>query len=70
MNYILFSSESVCAGHPDKICDQISDAILDEALKVNPESRVAIETLVTKNKVILAWELTCKQARAWFSLYC
>jgi S-adenosylmethionine synthetase len=54
MNYILFSSESVCAGHPDKICDQISDAILDEALKVNPESRVAIETLVTKNKVILA----------------
>jgi S-adenosylmethionine synthetase len=49
MNYPLFSSESVCAGHPDKICDQISDAILDEALRVDKNSRVAIETLVTVN---------------------
>lgn len=59
MNYKYFTSESVCAGHPDKVCDQISDAILDAALKVDPASRVAIETLVTKNKVVLAGEVTC-----------
>jgi S-adenosylmethionine synthetase len=59
MNYSLFSSESVCAGHPDKICDQISDAVLDAALKIDPHSRVACETLVTTNKVVLAGEVTC-----------
>lgn len=59
MNYSLFSSESVCAGHPDKICDQISDAVLDAALKVDHHSRVACETLVTTNKLILAGEVTC-----------
>lgn len=53
-----FSSESVSAGHPDKICDQISDAILDETLKQDKYSRVAVETLVKDNKVILAGELS------------
>ncbi|MBI5127059.1 methionine adenosyltransferase [Candidatus Roizmanbacteria bacterium] len=55
-----YTSESVCAGHPDKICDQISDAILDEALKKDKFSRVAVETLVTKNFIALAGEVTSK----------
>ncbi|MDO5729126.1 MAG: methionine adenosyltransferase [Actinomycetaceae bacterium] len=55
----LFTSESVTAGHPDKVCDQISDAVLDAALTVDPLSRVAIETLATTNRVIVAGELTC-----------
>jgi len=50
MNYSLFTSESVCAGHPDKIYDQISDAIVDAALAADPNSRVACETLVTTDK--------------------
>jgi len=61
MNYSLFSSESVCAGHPDKICDQVSDSVLDQALSIYPKSRVACETLVTTNKVVLAGEITCPQ---------
>lgn len=60
MKNIQFSSESVCSGHPDKICDQVSDAILDKALEHDPYSRVAVETLVTKNKVVLAGEVTSK----------
>ncbi len=62
MNYSLFTSESVCSGHPDKICDQISDAVLDAALMVDKESRVALETLVTVNKVVMAGEVSCKQS--------
>jgi S-adenosylmethionine synthetase len=54
-----FTSESVAAGHPDKICDQISDHIVDACLAVDPRSRVAVETLVTTNKVVLAGEVTC-----------
>lgn len=54
-----FTSESVAAGHPDKICDQISDSIVDACLAVDPLSRVAIETLVTTNKIVLAGEVTC-----------
>ncbi len=54
-----FTSESVAAGHPDKICDQISDAIVDAALSVDPKARVAVETLVTTNRVVLAGEVTC-----------
>ncbi len=54
----LFSSESVTEGHPDKIADQISDAILDEMIKHGPESKVACETLVTANTVIIAGEIT------------
>jgi S-adenosylmethionine synthetase len=54
----LFTSESVTEGHPDKIADQISDAILDAALADDPESRVACETLVTTGLVIVAGEMT------------
>ena len=53
----LFTSESVSEGHPDKVADQISDAILDEYLKEDPYSRVAVETMVTTNKVILSGEV-------------
>lgn len=60
MVYKLFTSESVCASHPDKICDQISDAVLDECLKGDSTSRVAVETLVTTNKVVLAGEIASK----------
>jgi len=54
-----FTSESVAAGHPDKVCDQISDAVVDAALTAYPKSRVAVETLVTKNRIVLAGEVTC-----------
>ena len=57
MSYI-FTSESVSEGHPDKVCDQISDAILDAYLKEDPSSRVACETLVKNNMVIVAGEIT------------
>lgn len=52
-----FTSESVASGHPDKICDQISDAIVDAALAAYPKSRVAVETLVTVNRIVLAGEV-------------
>lgn len=55
-----FASESVCAGHPDKLCDQISDAILDAALAKDPSSRVAIETIAGKNFLMLSGEVTTK----------
>ncbi len=54
----LFTSESVTEGHPDKICDQVSDAILDEMLRVDPASRVAVETMVTTGLVHVAGEVT------------
>ena len=54
----LFTFESVTEGHPDKICDQISDAILDEYLKQDPDSRVAVETMVTTGFVVVAGEVT------------
>jgi S-adenosylmethionine synthetase len=54
----LFTSESVTEGHPDKMADQISDAVLDEALKMDPNSRVACETLITTGMVVLAGEIT------------
>ncbi|HDP94152.1 MAG TPA: methionine adenosyltransferase [Candidatus Aminicenantes bacterium] len=54
----LFTSESVTEGHPDKICDQISDAILDECLRQDPESRVAVECLTKTGMVVVAGELT------------
>ncbi|MBU1000590.1 methionine adenosyltransferase [Patescibacteria group bacterium] len=53
-----FTSESVCAGHPDKICDQISDAILDAVLTQDRFGRVACETLVGFNKVVISGEIT------------
>src|SRR5690606_7337737 len=53
----LFTSESVSEGHPDKIADQISDALLDNFLAFDPESKVACETLVTTGQVVLAGEV-------------
>lgn len=54
----LFTSESVTEGHPDKICDQISDAILDEYIKSDPDCRVAVETMVTSCLVIVVGEIS------------
>ena len=56
----LFTSESVTEGHPDKICDQISDAILDELMKQDPMSRVACETSITTGLVLVMGEITTK----------
>jgi S-adenosylmethionine synthetase len=58
INRRLFTSESVTEGHPDKICDAISDSILDAMLKADPRSRVAVETLVTTGQVHVAGEVT------------
>ncbi|MEX1012832.1 MAG: methionine adenosyltransferase [Waddliaceae bacterium] len=62
MGHFLFTSESVAIGHPDKIADQISDAILDACLEQDPDSKVACETMVSSGLVILAGEITT-QAR-------
>ena len=56
----LFTSESVTEGHPDKICDNISDAFLDEYLRQDPDSRVAVETMVTTDFVAVSGEVTSK----------
>ncbi len=58
--HYLFTSESVTEGHPDKVCDQISDAILDELLKADPMSRVACETCCTTGLVLVMGEITTK----------
>ncbi len=58
MSLRLFTSESVTEGHPDKVCDQVSDAILDEMLRQDPLSRVAVETMVTTGLVHVAGEVT------------
>ena len=55
-NYV-FTSESVSEGHPDKVCDRISDAVVDLYLAADPHSRVAIETLVTTNRIVMAGEV-------------
>ncbi|MGE5295895.1 MAG: methionine adenosyltransferase [Solirubrobacterales bacterium] len=55
---MFFTSESVCEGHPDKFCDQISDAVLDECLKQDPMSRVACESYVTMGMLIVGGEIT------------
>ena len=55
-NKYLFTSESVSEGHPDKVCDRISDMVVDSYLSNDPFSRVACETLTTTNKVVLAGE--------------
>ena len=57
---VLFTSESVTEGHPDKIADQISDAILDAALAQDPDSRVAAETLITTDLIVVAGEITTR----------
>ena len=56
-NKYLFTSESVSEGHPDKVCDRISDMVVDSYLAKDPVSRVACETLTTTNKVVLAGEI-------------
>src|SRR5262249_45464106 len=56
----LFTSESVSMGHPDKVADQISDAVLDHCIAADPTSRVACETLVTTDMVVVAGEITSK----------
>ena len=55
-NY-LFTSESVSEGHPDKVCDRISDSIVDAFLAADPGSRVAVETMTTTNRIALAGEV-------------
>ncbi len=55
----LFTSESVTEGHPDKVCDQVADAILDELLKLDPKARVACEVCATTGLVLVMGELTC-----------
>lgn len=61
----VFTSESVSEGHPDKLADQISDAILDQCLIQDPQSRVACETLVTTDLVVLSGEITTKATLNW-----
>lgn len=58
---ILFTSESVSEGHPDKVCDQISDAILDACLKVDESSHVACECFATTDFILVGGEITCKE---------
>jgi len=60
MKKYLFTSESVTEGHPDKLCDYISDSLLDEYLKQDSKSRVAIETFAAKNKIVVSGEVTSK----------
>ncbi len=61
----VFTSESVSEGHPDKVCDQISDAVLDACLMQDPESRVACETLATTNLVVISGEITTRAKPNW-----
>lgn len=58
---ILFTSESVSEGHPDKVCDQISDAVLDACLKVDSDAHVACECFATTNFILVGGEITCKE---------
>ena len=58
MAHYLFTSESVTEGHPDKVCDQISDAVLDAMLEQDPMSRVACETCTTTGLVMIMGEIT------------
>ena len=58
---ILFTSESVSEGHPDKVCDQISDAVLDACLKVDENAHVACECFATTNFILVGGEITCKE---------
>jgi S-adenosylmethionine synthetase len=60
LNDFLFTSESVSEGHPDKLCDQISDAVLDALIAEDPESRVALETLAKTGLIVMAGEITSR----------
>ncbi|MCP4178812.1 MAG: methionine adenosyltransferase [bacterium] len=61
----VFTSESVSEGHPDKVCDQISDAVLDACLEQDPDSRVACESLVTTDLIVVSGEITTKADVVW-----
>ena len=61
MSKTYLTAESVCAGHPDKLCDYIADCILDECMKYDKMSRVACEVMATKGKIIVAGEITCSK---------
>src|SRR5688572_1812186 len=60
MSSFIFTSESVSEGHPDKVCDYISDSVLDACFEQDPQSRVACETLCKHDTVVLAGEITTK----------
>lgn len=60
--HYLFTSESVSEGHPDKVCDRISDAVVDTYLAQDPDARVAVETLVTTNRIVMAGEVRGPEA--------
>jgi len=60
LNYKTYTVESVTSGHPDKVCDQVSDAILDECLRQDPKSRVAIESFGSHGLFVIGGELTTK----------
>lgn len=60
MKDFVLTSESISEGHPDKVADQISDAIVDNALKFDPKSRTAIETMIAKNLIVIGGEITTK----------
>jgi S-adenosylmethionine synthetase len=64
-NYPLFTSESVSEGHPDKIADQISDAVLDEILKQDPTARVACETFIKTGMILIGGEV---RTDAWVDI--
>lgn len=61
MNRRYLTAESVCAGHPDKLCDIIADSILDACLRKDKASRVACEVMATKGKIIVAGEISCSE---------
>ena len=70
----VFTSESVTEGHPDKVADQISDAVLDAILADDPNGRVACETLVTTGMAVVAGEITTTHlrphSRTWCGIRC
>ena len=66
----VFTSESVSMGHPDKIADQVSDAVLDAMLSVDPNARVACETMVTTGMVVVAGEVARLMSRLWHAERC
>lgn len=68
-NSYLFTSESVSEGHPDKVCDRVSDAVVDAFLAADPHARVACETMVTTNQVVLAGEVRAKAESGPQSLF-
>ena len=63
--YNIFTSESVSEGHPDKMADQISDAILDYIIKDDPDARVAVETMVKTGMTMVAGEVTTSTMWTW-----